>query len=77
LKGFLEAHATEVMNMLLTEWNWDDAKEIWFEEGWDEGRKEGRVQGLVESARKMKAGGVSPEQISAWTGLSPEEIKRL
>jgi hypothetical protein len=30
-----------------------------------------------ESARKMKAAGVAPEQISAWTGLSPEEIKRL
>jgi hypothetical protein len=25
LKGFLEANASEVMNMLMTEWNWDDA----------------------------------------------------
>jgi len=25
LKNFLETHSSEVFNMLLTEWNWDDA----------------------------------------------------
>jgi len=28
LKKFLETHSSEVFNMLLTEWNWDDALEV-------------------------------------------------
>jgi hypothetical protein len=31
LRAFLEKHSSEVRNMLLTEWNWDDAKEVWKE----------------------------------------------
>ena len=42
LKDFLETHATEVMNMLITEWNWDDAFAIQWEEGREEGLEEGR-----------------------------------
>jgi hypothetical protein len=30
------------MNMLMTEWNLDDAKEVWFEEGKEEGLEEER-----------------------------------
>jgi hypothetical protein len=33
LKDFLETHTKEVVNMLMTEWNWDDAKEMWFGKG--------------------------------------------
>jgi hypothetical protein len=29
----LEENAAEVFNMLITEWNLDDAKKVWFEEG--------------------------------------------
>jgi hypothetical protein len=32
LKDFLEEHSSEVINMLFTEWNWDDAKAVWQEE---------------------------------------------
>ena len=39
LKGFIEQHSSEVMNMLTTEWNWDDAKDVWFEEGREEERE--------------------------------------
>jgi flagellar biosynthesis/type III secretory pathway protein FliH len=46
LKEFLEANASEVMNMLLTEWNWDDAKQVWFEEGMEEGLEKGMEEGL-------------------------------
>jgi flagellar biosynthesis/type III secretory pathway protein FliH len=31
--------------MLLTEWNTDDAKVIWREEGWEEGLEEGLEKG--------------------------------
>ena len=33
---FLEKHASEVLNMLFTEWNWDDAKQVWKEEAQEE-----------------------------------------
>jgi hypothetical protein len=56
LKEFLETHATEVINMLMTEWNWDDAKEVWFEEGREEGQNQ--VLTLLEQ-------GYTLEQIKA------------
>ncbi|MDR0719091.1 MAG: hypothetical protein LBF78_05600 [Treponema sp.] len=39
---FLIKHSSEVINMLLTEWNIDDAKVIWREEGREEGIEEER-----------------------------------
>ena len=40
LKEFLEKNGTEVMNMLMTEWSWDDALAVRYEEGREEGREE-------------------------------------
>ena len=48
------------MNMLITEWNWDDAKEVWKEEGREEGREEERGY-ILELLNQ---------------GLSMEEIKQ-
>jgi len=48
LKGFMEEHAKEIMNMLTTEWNWDTAKEVWQEEAREEGIGMGLVQGREE-----------------------------
>jgi hypothetical protein len=64
LSGFFRKHGSEVINMLLTEWNIDDAKEIWQEEAREEGREEGREtilnlvrQGYtVEQIEKILAG---------------------
>jgi hypothetical protein len=42
LKKFLEAHSSEVLNMLLTEWNWDEALEVAREEGHEEGMEKSR-----------------------------------
>jgi hypothetical protein len=42
LKEFLEANSSEVINMLLTEWNWDEALEVAREEAREDGREEGR-----------------------------------
>ncbi|MDR1903998.1 MAG: Rpn family recombination-promoting nuclease/putative transposase, partial [Treponema sp.] len=33
LEGFLKEHGSEVVNMLFTEWNWDDALAVRYEEG--------------------------------------------
>ncbi|MDR2746592.1 MAG: Rpn family recombination-promoting nuclease/putative transposase [Treponema sp.] len=54
LKDFLESHSKEVMNMLLTEWNWDDALAVSKEEGWEEGREEGRREAAAEYAEQIR-----------------------
>jgi hypothetical protein len=41
LKEFLEPHSSEVINMLLQDWNWKDAQEVWREEGVEEGIEKG------------------------------------
>jgi predicted transposase/invertase (TIGR01784 family) len=80
LKEFLEKHASEVVNMLITEWNWDDAKEVWQEEAREQGLQQGLQEGRqekLEIARKLKEQGLPAEQIAAATGLSMEEIVHL
>jgi DNA-binding transcriptional regulator of glucitol operon len=73
LREFLELHASEVMNMLTTEWNWDDAKEVWY----NEGREEGLEKGREEIAKAALAKGMSPVAVSDITGLELETIKKL
>ena len=46
LKDYLEANASEVLNMLLGAWNWDTAKEVWQEEAREEGLEEGLEKGM-------------------------------
>jgi hypothetical protein len=81
LRDFLKRHGSEVVNMLITEWNWDDAKEVWQEEAREEGLQEGLTEGSrqekLEIARKLKTIGLSPEQIATGTGLPPETVVKL
>jgi hypothetical protein len=65
LAEILEANASEVMNMLITEWNWDDAKKVWYEEGRE------------EIARNALDKGIPVELIHDITGLDIETIKGL
>jgi predicted transposase/invertase (TIGR01784 family) len=73
LKKFLEEHGSEVFNMLLTEWNWDEALEV--------AREEGREDGLEEEkliiAKNLLAKGSMPEFVHEVTGLSLEEINEI
>ncbi|MDR2702041.1 MAG: hypothetical protein LBB72_06400 [Spirochaetaceae bacterium] len=69
LKEFLERNATEVMNMLMTEWNWDDALAVRFEEGREEGRE--------TIARNALTKGSSIEFIHDITGLDITTIENL
>ena len=57
--------------MLLTEWNWDDALDVRYEEG----REEGELKKALEIARKMKNLGELSEKIYEVTGISPEDYK--
>jgi len=42
-----------------------------------DGEAKGRTEGIFEIARNMKKDGVDPKTIAKYTGLSPEDIKRL
>ena len=77
LKEFLEANATEVINMLLTEWKMEDALAVRYEEGREEGWEEGEGNKQREIAKNALAKGLSIDIISAITGLNIEDIKRL
>jgi hypothetical protein len=70
---FLEEHGSEVMNMLLEEWNLDEAKEVWLEEGWEKAEakyqpiiaeKDQRIeetQMIIEDLkRKLREAGIDP-----------------
>jgi hypothetical protein len=69
LREFLEQNGSEVMNMLMTEWNWDDALAVRYEEGMEKGKE--------ETARNALAEGASIEFIQKITGLDMETIKSL
>jgi hypothetical protein len=56
LADFLEEHGSEVMNMLLEEWDWEEAKEVWREEAMEEGRNQ-----ILELVKQ----GYTAEQIEA------------
>jgi predicted transposase/invertase (TIGR01784 family) len=85
LKKFLEAHSSEVFNMIFTEWNWDDALEVareegredGLEEGLEQGREEGMEKGIEFTARNALSKGISIQTVQEITGLSLEKIIEL
>jgi len=85
LKEFLEIHSTEVQNMLITEWNMDDALAVRYAEGMEEGLEEGLERGMEEGmekrdmaiAKNALAKGLSLELIHDLTGLDMETITDL
>jgi predicted transposase/invertase (TIGR01784 family) len=46
LRGFLKEHGSEVINMLMTRWNDEDAHRVWRQEGLREGIQLGRTEGI-------------------------------
>jgi len=77
LTEFLEIHGSEVLNMILEEWNTDDAIAFAREEGREDGLEEGLEKGRLETARKALVKGYSPEQIHDITGLEIEVIRNI
>jgi hypothetical protein len=69
LKIFLETHSTEVINMLLTEWNLEEAKVAWYEEG--------REERDMEIVRNAFVKGIPLKMIHEITGLKMEVIQNI
>jgi hypothetical protein len=69
LTQFLEIHGSEVLNMILEEWNTEDAIAFAREEGREDGLEEGR-----EEVMELLAQGLTPEEIKARvTGKTKKE----
>jgi len=54
LRPFLETHSSEVQNMLITEWNLEEAQQAWLAQGRDEGRNEGIEIGVGRGRNEGK-----------------------
>ncbi|MDR0388975.1 MAG: hypothetical protein LBH73_02795 [Spirochaetaceae bacterium] len=65
--------------MLLTEWNWDDAREVWQEEsreeGWEKGRKEGQEKGREEGREIGREEGENTVLELMEQGYTAEQIR--
>jgi predicted transposase/invertase (TIGR01784 family) len=85
LAEFLQAHASEVINMLTAEFKMEEAVEVWkeegFEEGVEKGREEGREEGIEEGiakvAKNLLANGIPSDIIVKSTGLPMDKIQAL
>jgi predicted transposase YdaD len=64
LKKFLETNASEVLNMLITEWNTTDYGKVQREEGREEGLQEGQEKGQ-DRVLELLDQGYTAEQIRA------------
>jgi hypothetical protein len=85
MTAYLESRGAEVLNMLVTEWNLEDAlrvareeeREIGFAEGEKQGRELGEKRAAYSYATRMKSDGFDIELIVKYTGLKPEEVAKL
>jgi predicted transposase/invertase (TIGR01784 family) len=85
LADYLEEHGYEVRNMLITEWNTEEAKKVWREEALEEGEargvQKGREQGEAKKQREIALNGLKKgydlHMIMDMTGLSLAEIQSL
>ena len=75
LVEYLKSNGSEVRNMLFTEFNLEDAKQVWLEEGREEGREEGGVEKGLKIARAMFEDGDSLEKIARNTEIPLESLK--
>ena len=89
LSDYLERKATEVRNMILTEYDYDTDIAVQREEAYEEGLSKGMSQGIsqgisqgakqkaIETAKNMLCDKLSVESVSKYTGLTLEEVEKL
>ena len=83
LEDFLRKRRNEVMKVITLDYTWERREELIREEEREEGRAEGREEGRAEGREeerakliiRMLANGMTPEQISSFTGISIEEVE--
>lgn len=63
-KEFVQRHGSEVVNMIFTQFNLEDAKKIWHEEAVEEGIEQGEKYSLLRLVQLKLKKGKSPAQIA-------------
>ena len=80
LKDFLKQNGSEVINMLYTEFNLEDAKLVWKQEAFEDGMKQGIEQGIVKQINTLKRLNIKIEEIIKIIkedyNITEEEIKK-
>ena len=81
MKEYLLQKREEVFSMLDLQWNFDDAKQAWHDEGFEQGISQGIQQGhdnaTASIAINMIQAGLPFEQIHKFTQLSLDKISEL
>lgn len=81
LVNFLTKHRSEVLNLILTEYDEEEVRQVFYEDGVRDGIKDGIRQGMrekaLESAMKLKKAGVSDEIIADAVDLPLDVIQKL
>ena len=85
LSDYLERKATEVKNMILTEYDYDTDIAVQREEAYEEGLNKGITQGItqgseqkaIETAKNLLTENLRIEQVARCTGLSLETVEKL
>ena len=93
LRDYLERKGGEVLSILMTEYDYATDMAVLKEEAYEDGlfvgrkegisiglatgREEGAYQKALETARRLLAMGLEPEQVAQGTGLSLEVIQQL
>jgi predicted transposase/invertase (TIGR01784 family) len=82
---YLEEHGSEIMSILVQEYNFEDELQVAKEEAEERGIRKGRADGIAQgfkenaraNARNMKADGMEMALIVKYTGLSEADIAEL
>ena len=77
LTDFLNHHKTEVMNMLVTEWDYDLEKEVLQEEALEKGLSRGREEERRVIVESMYQNGLTVEDIAKIVNLSERRVKEI
>ena len=79
LVDFVQKYGSEAVNMLYTQFNMEDAKEVWQEEAYNEGLEEGKAKGLEEGRAEgeLSRSRQNVLDLLADLGEIPEDIQSL
>ncbi len=77
LTDFVKRHGSEVVNMLFTQFNMEDALEVRWEEGLEEGLKKGEIIGIIKKVLKKLQKGKTAEMIAEDLEEEPTLIEEI
>ena len=77
LDGFFKTQRSEVIGMILTEFNEELAHKTWRADGYTEGLADGIQKKAIDDARNFYANGVSIELIAKSLNMTQEEVKEI